>query len=386
MTDETTTSPEVMAGDVITQPGLYKSRGGDIVRITGWDKGWWVSEWRGTVDWYGSDGRQRFRGALDTGRWDLLHWVGPLPASEPEPETTSEQLAEIEGQPEPQPPAEPVQVREGRWKTRDGEVRNVTPTPEGDGRAERFPWWDAAYRQTWCANGKYHFDADSPLDLDTYLGRIEPQPQPQPEEQATDYAPPEGWRLLEVGETLTLGDEIVQSDDGRRYPTERVGSIVVANQRYIRRIEPQPEEQPQPRPQPVQVREGRWQTRDGKVRDVTAMPTDHDDFSPEYPWWDGYVTTWANDGVFFSDQTTANDLVEYLGPIESEPEQEFKPYTFASYIVGDKSQPDALRIVWATEEWIQHANFGIVHRMSDLKFFGNDTFTPDQFSVNLKVQ
>jgi hypothetical protein len=97
-------------------------------------------------------------------------------------------------------------------------------------------------------------------------------------------------------------------------------------------------------------------------------------------------TTWANDGVFFSDQTTANDLVTYLGPIESEPEQEFKPYTFAAYIVGDKSQPDALRIVWATEEWIQHANFGIVHRMSDLKFSGNDTFTPDQFSVNLKVQ
>jgi hypothetical protein len=270
------------------------------------------------------------------------------------------------------------------------------------------------------------------------------------ERQATQYTPPEGWRLLEVGETLTLGDEIVQSDDGRRYPTERVGSIVVANQRYIRRIEPQPEEQPQPRPQPVQVCEGRWQTRNGMVKDVkptppvefyalqypwwdgdrlwnryglyvdgfaehpmdlvtylgpieqlcegrwktrggaevsvSAMPTDHDDFSPEYPWWDGDVTTWANDGVFFSDQTTANDLVTYLGPIESEPEQEFKPYTFASYIVGDKSQPDALRIVWATEEWIQHANFGIVHRMSDLKFFGNDTFTPDQFSVNLKVQ
>ncbi|MFN9290982.1 MAG: hypothetical protein ACK6EB_23175, partial [Planctomyces sp.] len=264
------------------------------------------------------------------------------------------------------------------------------------------------------------------------------------ESQATQYTPPEGWRLLEVGETLTLGDEIVQSDDGRRYPTERVGSIVVANQRYIRRIEPQPEEQPQPRPQPVQVCEGRWQTRNGMVKDVkptppvefyalqypwwdgdrlwnryglyvdgfaehpmdlvtylgpieqlcegrwktrggaevsvSAMPTDHDDFSPEYPWWDGDVTTWANDGVFFSDQTTANDLVTYLGPIESEPEQEFKPYTFAAYIVGDKSQPDALRIVWATEEWIQHANFGIVHRMSDLKFSGNDTFTPDQFS------
>jgi len=243
--------PEVLPGDLITRPGLYKGRGGDIVRITGWDNGWWVSEWNGTLDWYGSDGRQRFRGALDTGRWQLLHWVGPLPASEPEPETTSEQLAEIEGQPEPQPPAEPVQVREGRWKTRDGEVRNVTPTPEGDGRAERFPWWDAAYRQTWCANGKYHFDADSPLDLDTYLGRIEPQPQPEPQ------------------------------------------------------------------PEPIQVREGRWRTRGEQEVEVTAAPTDHDDFSPAYPWWDGDVMTWANDGRFAVHEN-AMDLLEYLGPIEPE--------------------------------------------------------------------
>jgi len=87
-----------------------------------------------------------------------------------------------------------------------------------------------------------------------------------------------------------------------------------------------------------------------------------------------------------------NDLVRDVShyieaaEVDRPTEPEFKPYTFAAYIVGDKSQPDALRIVWATEEWIQHANFGIVHRMSDLKFSGNDTFTPDQFSVNLKVQ
>ncbi len=109
---------------------------------------------------------------------------------------------------------------------------------------------------------------------------------------------------------------------------------------------------------------------------------------------------------------------------QSQPEPEFKPYTFAAYIVGDKSQPDALRIVWATEEWIQHSQFSIVHRMKDMQFFGNDggcniteyhetltlslkiefskfgivhrisdlqfsgndTFTPDQFSVSLKIQ
>ena len=78
----------------------------------------------------------------------------------------------------------------------------------------------------------------------------------------------------------------------------------------------------------------------------------------------------------------------YIRQIEQnpQPEPECKPHTFAAYIVGDKIQPDALRIVWATEEWIEQSKFGIVHRISDLQFSGNDTFTPDQFSVILKVQ
>lgn len=149
-----------------------------------------------------------------------------------------------------------------------------------------------------------------------------------------------------------------------------------------RPIEPQPEEQPQP----IQVCEGRWQTRNGEIFNVTPTP-ECDSRAERFPWWDAqYRQTWCANGKYHFGRESSLDLVTYLGPIESEPEQEFKPYTFAAYIVGDKSQPDALRIVWATEEWIQHANFGIVHRMSDLKFFGNDTFTPDQFSVNLKVQ
>ena len=72
-------------------------------------------------------------------------------------------------------------------------------------------------------------------------------------------------------------------------------------------------------------------------------------------------------------------------------EPQFKPYTFAAYIVGDKSQPDALRIVWATEEWIQHAKFGIVHRMRDMQFFGNDggcniTEYHETLTLSLEVQ
>ena len=86
-------------------------------------------------------------------------------------ETTTEQLAEIEGQ------AEPVQVCEGRWKTRGGDIRNVTATPEGDGRRERWPWRDAAYCQTWRANGRYHFGEESQRDLVEYLGSFEPEPE-----------------------------------------------------------------------------------------------------------------------------------------------------------------------------------------------------------------
>ena len=241
MSEETTTEPNVMAGDVITQPGLYESRGGDIMPIIGWGEGWWVSEWNGTRDWYGSDGRQRFRSDPEKGQWDLERWVAPLPASEVEPEP------QPQPQPQSQPQSQPIQVCEGRWKTRGGDIRDVTPTPEDDGRGERWPWWDAHSKQTWRADGRAYLAAESVLDLVTYLGPIEPD---KTQELPAEYASPDGWRLLEAGETLTLGDEIVQLDDGRRYPTERVGSTVGANQRYIRRIEQQPEPQPQPEAQP----------------------------------------------------------------------------------------------------------------------------------------
>jgi hypothetical protein len=60
------------------------------------------------------------------------------------------------------------------------------------------------------------------------------------EGQATEFTPPEGWRLLEVGETLQEGDVSVRAD-GHWCPTERVGSTVGTKQRYIRPIDPQPQ-------------------------------------------------------------------------------------------------------------------------------------------------
>ena len=175
--------PEVLPGDLITRVGLYEARCGHIVPITGWEDGWWITEWDGVRSWYASNGRQRFYEGPDADRWQLLHWVGPLPASEPEPETTTEQLAEIEGQVEQPPQSEPVQICEGRWRTRAGDIRNVTPTPEGDGRKYTFPWWDAQYRQTWTSDGRYYLNTADQRDLIEYLGPIEQQPQTQPQEQ-----------------------------------------------------------------------------------------------------------------------------------------------------------------------------------------------------------
>ena len=229
MVDETTTEQlaEIEGqGELITGPGLYQARCGDLVQITRWRAGWWVSEWKGIRTDYHSDGRKRLRTEADAGRWDLLHWVAPLPASEPEPETTTEQLAEIEG-------------------------------------------------------------------------------------QATAYTPPEGWRVLVVGEVLREGDVIVHTDDAT-YATARAGKVVQANQRYIRPIEPQPEAEP------VQVREGRWRTRSGEVKNIRPCEPLKGAYYV-WPWTDGFMT-FQDNGLHQGSKESPNDLVEYLGPIEQQPE------------------------------------------------------------------
>ena len=168
---------------------------------------------------------------------------------------------------------------------------------------------------------------------------------------------------------------------------------------YIEAAEVDTPVESQPEPQPVQVREGRWRKRSGVEVSVSAMPTDHDDFTEAFPWWDGHETTWTQSGHLLSSGECPADLVEYLGPIEEEPQPqpqpvpvpEFKRHTFAAYIVGDKIQPDALRIVWATEEWIEQSKFGIVHRMRDMHLFDNDggcniTEYHETLTLTLKVQ
>ena len=289
--------------------------------------------------------------------------------------TTSEQLAEIEGQ------ADTVQVCEGRWRTRNGEVRNVTPTPESDDRSRLQPWWDAEYGQTWGHDGRYFSGGDSPLDLVTYLGPIEPQPEPQAEPQATDYAPPEGWRLLAVGEPLQQADERVRID-GSRYVTRQAGRAVQSHERYIRPIEAQPQPQPEPQPvpaaytppegwqlvpigevlneiyirpieiepepepEPIQVREGRWKTRDGEVRNVTPTP-EGDGLAERWPWWDAADRHfWRANGRYYFDGKGPLDLVAYLGPIEPEPEPQPQPERQATQY----TPPEGWRLVETHEE------------------------------------
>ena len=245
-------------------------------------------------------------------------------------ETTSEQLAEIEGQPEP------IQLREGRWRTRSGAEVSVSAMPTDHDRfLPAYPWWDAARGQTWTSHGRYHSLGESLLDLVTYLGAIEPEPEPQAQpaktqeqpaetqEQPAAYTPLEGWRLVPLSEALRGGDEYHQGLD-----------------RYIRRIEPEPEPQPKPA---VQVREGRWRTQGGDIRNVTARP-EGDGRRERWPWWDAqYRHSWMPDGRYYSGVDNPLDLVEYLGSFEPEPER-------GRNGAGTEPEPDAETIGELKEE------------------------------------
>ena len=110
--------------------------------------------------------------------WQEVPLGEPLKGSDEYHAGLDRYIRRTESQPEPQPQPEPVQVREGRWRTRDGNIRNVTPTPD-NGREHSYPWWDAAYGGTWTLGGRYYFSKESPWDLVEYLGPLEQQPETQ---------------------------------------------------------------------------------------------------------------------------------------------------------------------------------------------------------------
>ena len=160
---------------------------------------------------------------------------------------------------------------------------------------------------------------------------------------------------------------------------------------------------PQPEQDGVLVQEGWWQQADGNrvyVRPTNPTASNKGKIAQGYVWSDGVRLYQSDGGNDKWSKRTPHDLVKFLGkhvktqpaePQQSQPEPQFKPHTFAAYIVGDRIQPDALRIVWATEEWIEQSKFGIVHRMRDMHLFDNDggcniTEYHETLTLTLKVQ
>lgn len=95
--------------------------------------------------------------------------------AKPEPETTSEQLAEVEQQ------AESVWVCEGWWRTRRGEVKYIRAGGSRRDTHYSWPWTDGLM----CFQDNGFYQASKPCDDDLveYLGLIEPEPEAQLQKQ-----------------------------------------------------------------------------------------------------------------------------------------------------------------------------------------------------------
>ena len=124
---------------------------------------------------------------------------------------------------------------------------------------------------------------------------------------ATEYTPPDGWRLLAVGELVMLDDQWVRQD-GSVWRSMGTEGPVSEGSRYIRRI----------KPEPVQVCEGRWRTRHGAVKNIRPCEPLRGAYFV-WPWTDGFMT-FQDNGRHQGSQESPNDLVEYLGPIEQQPQ------------------------------------------------------------------
>ena len=83
-------------------------------------------------------------------------------------------IRRTESQPEPVP----VQVCEGRWRTRRGDIKNIRPCEPLRGAYFVWPWTDGF--MTFQDNGRHQGSQESPHDLVEYLGPIEPQAEPVP--------------------------------------------------------------------------------------------------------------------------------------------------------------------------------------------------------------
>lgn len=278
---------------------------------------------------------------------------------------------------------------------------------------------------------------DAPAEHSGFEGKILcEQPEPQ-------YTPPEGWRVLQYGEVLQPGDQWVNWEGTKQWPDILHGDgTTVSGGRYIRQIEqPQPvqtsagsgllrdvshyteaaevdrpdtDDVPAEPKVKVKVQEGWWSQRghgEVYVRPTSSSPDNEPKRTKGYVWSDG-VRLYLDNGRHSKDGQTPHDLVKFLGKhlkatnekaddAPAEPENcgfegkilqevsqpvQVQEVTLSAYVVGDTVSPGALRIVWATEEWIEQSQFGIVHAMKDVMFLDHDRFTdPEQFSLTLML-
>jgi len=78
---------------------------------------------------------------------------------------------------EPHPQPQPVQVREGQWRTRRGDIKTIRPCEPLQGAHFVWPWTDGI--MTFQDNGRHQGSQESAHDLVEYL---EPEPEPQPQQ------------------------------------------------------------------------------------------------------------------------------------------------------------------------------------------------------------
>jgi hypothetical protein len=246
-----------------------------------------------------------------------------------------------------------VQVREGVWRTRDGqeaEVRSRDLTG-----IESFEWrWEGkrhGHMVTWRDDGTIHIERrTSNGDLMQFLRPLpeaeaeqtpEPEPQPEPEPvqvRAGVWLTRDGAHVeVQANHTanaaelpwrgMLCGVSEIWHDDGRwrisggdhyRDLVQYVGPLP-------EQAAPEPEVEPEPQPtselQPEQVCKGLWKTRSGQLVEVRAR---QDRVQTQYRWIGsifGVAHRWRDDGRKFEGRDHHCDLVLYVGSLPETEEQ-----------------------------------------------------------------
>jgi hypothetical protein len=221
---------------------------------------------------------------------------------------------------------EQVQVREGVWRTREGEeievrARDVT----GIDTEWRWEGKRRGHYNTWRDDGTIHIEREQKEgDLVRFLRPLpeaEAAPEPQPVEIREGVWKMRGGNEIEVRAGSDFGDwpfcgqdsegEIYWCRDGRLADS---GAPSVCD--LVTYLRPLPEPEPEPEPQPVELCAGVWKTRSGhevEVRENIGQ------LAKDFPWRGalfGVMEIWRTSGRWMNDMHYDHrDLVEYVRPL-----------------------------------------------------------------------